>query len=344
MTKEFIFNDNSKESRWRSLILFGKNTSTYKFGYAKSLFNVIEKESTAVILDELALPYANYIIEHLKFHDKQGLSSTSKFLDACRARIKNKIDDNQLHAITMQEGFKYVVDAFQNLSGEMLSKPFYTKNVDFKRTKKLTISDDLLSMKESFQYQNLFEEIESRWHYVELAWAVKVPLSVLDLSYEEDNGFIHVFGDKKRRRSVTNARSALMGYQKGQCFYCCDKISIDPLSKYLCRVDHFIPYIQKKIHQPANIDGYWNLVLACQKCNGPSEKWDRVADEEFLNKLIKRNEFYIGAKRLIAEIIIQHTGATLTDRLNFLKKHYQLARDFNQITPWKPKERYPCLL
>ena len=80
------------------------------------------------------MPYANYIIEHLKFHDKQGLSSTSKFLDACRARIKNKIDDNQLHAITMQEGFKYVVDAFQNLSGEMLNKPFYTKNVDFKRT------------------------------------------------------------------------------------------------------------------------------------------------------------------------------------------------------------------
>jgi len=36
MTK-FQLNDPSLESQWRAIILFGKNSATYKFAFAKSL-------------------------------------------------------------------------------------------------------------------------------------------------------------------------------------------------------------------------------------------------------------------------------------------------------------------
>jgi hypothetical protein len=43
MTK-FQINDPSLESQWRVNILFGKNSATYKFAFAKSLLEIIEKE------------------------------------------------------------------------------------------------------------------------------------------------------------------------------------------------------------------------------------------------------------------------------------------------------------
>ena len=40
----FQANDPSLESQWRALILFGKNSATYKFAFAKSLLEIVEKE------------------------------------------------------------------------------------------------------------------------------------------------------------------------------------------------------------------------------------------------------------------------------------------------------------
>ena len=49
---EFQINDPSLESQWRALILFGKNSATYKFAFAKSLLELIEKETTSISLKE----------------------------------------------------------------------------------------------------------------------------------------------------------------------------------------------------------------------------------------------------------------------------------------------------
>ncbi len=38
---EFQENDVSLETQWRSLILFGRNSATYKFAFAKSLLDII---------------------------------------------------------------------------------------------------------------------------------------------------------------------------------------------------------------------------------------------------------------------------------------------------------------
>ena len=58
---EFQINDPSLESQWRALILFGKNSATYKFAFAKSLLELIEKETTSISLNELAKPFLNKV-------------------------------------------------------------------------------------------------------------------------------------------------------------------------------------------------------------------------------------------------------------------------------------------
>jgi hypothetical protein len=70
MTAQFQINDPSLESQWRAIILFGKNSATYKFAFAKSLLELIEQEKTKISLEELAIPFANSIVEHLKKSDK----------------------------------------------------------------------------------------------------------------------------------------------------------------------------------------------------------------------------------------------------------------------------------
>lgn len=71
MTK-FQINDPSLESQWRALILFGKNSATYKFAFAKSLLEIIDKGTTKISLLELSQPFSKNIIEHLRVNDKQG--------------------------------------------------------------------------------------------------------------------------------------------------------------------------------------------------------------------------------------------------------------------------------
>jgi hypothetical protein len=74
----------SLESSWRAVILFGRNVASYKFALAESLIELASQRKNQVGLDELAVPFARSICEHLKLADKQGSFGTSRFLDACR--------------------------------------------------------------------------------------------------------------------------------------------------------------------------------------------------------------------------------------------------------------------
>jgi hypothetical protein len=68
----FQANDPSLEPQWRAVILFGKNSATYKFAFAKSLLELVEQEKTTVSLQDLAEPFSRHIIAHLRQNDKQG--------------------------------------------------------------------------------------------------------------------------------------------------------------------------------------------------------------------------------------------------------------------------------
>ena len=112
---KFQENDPSLESQWRALILFGKNSATYKFAFAKSLLELVVQETTRISLKDLAVPFSRNITEHLKKSDKQGNSSSSKFLDYRREFNNSRISESELIDQTVRLGFVNVVDAFQNI-------------------------------------------------------------------------------------------------------------------------------------------------------------------------------------------------------------------------------------
>lgn len=340
MSTTFQINDPSLESQWRSLILFGKNSATYKFAFAKALMDLIDAQTTSISLSDLSVPFAGYIVEHLKLNDKQGNSQSSKYLNSCRAYINNELSIDQLYRDTEKLGFVNVIDAFQNVNGGIIPNPFYEKNFSVGK-KEIVITDNLLKLRDSFQYKNLDQEVEARWKLVETAWNLQVSRNLLNVQYNEDNSFLFVQENIMRRVNITSVRDALNGYQKGKCFYSFKDISIsrNDLNE-ICAVDHFLPHIHKIHHndEGANINGVWNLVLADSKVN--NDKRAKIPERKFLERLFNRNEFYIESKHPLAETIINQTGPTRQQRINFLQKQYNLASDLG-IQKWQPKVELP---
>lgn len=335
MTTRFQINDPSIESQWRAIILFGKNSATYKFAFAKSLLGLIEQEKTKISLDELAIPFANSIVEHLKKRDKQGNAGSSKFLEGCRSYINEKITKEDLYSLTEKYGFVNVVDAFQNVNGGTIPNAFYEKNYS-QGKKEIVVTDNLLKIKELFQYRNLEQEVEARWNLVETAWNLQINPNLLEVKYDESKSLFFIESNLMRRINITSVRDSLNGYQKGKCFYSYQDISINKNDINICEVDHFLPHVNKVAHSQtgANINGVWNLVLADSSIN--LHKKARIPEERFLHRLYNRNEFYIESKHPLAETIINQTGLTKESRRSFLEAQYNLALK-HSIHPWKPE-------
>ncbi len=332
---QFQINDPSLESQWRAIILFGKNSATYKFAFAKSLLELIEQEKTRISLEELSMPFANAIVEHLKKSDKQGNAGSSKFLEGCRNYINNTITKEDLYSLTEKYGFVNVVDAFQNVNGGTIPNPFYEKNYGHGK-KEIVVTDNLLKIKELFQFRNLEQEVEARWNLVETAWNLQINPNLLEVKYDESKSLFFIESNLMRRIDITSVRDSLNGYQKGKCFYSYQDISINKNDINICEVDHFLPHVNKLAHSQtgANINGIWNLVLADSSIN--LHKNARIPEERFLHRLYNRNEFYIESKHPLAETIINQTGLTKESRRSFLEAQYNLALK-HSIHPWKPE-------
>ena len=335
MTTQFQINDPSLESQWRAIILFGKNSTIYKFAFAKSLLGLIEQEKTKISLDELAIPFANSIVEHLKKSNKQGNASSSKFLEGCRNYINEKIIKEELYSLTEEYGFVNVVDAFQNVNGGTIPNAFYEKNYS-QGKKEIVVTDNLLKIKELFQYRNLEQEVEARWNLVETAWNLQINPNLLEVKYDERKSLFFIESNLMRRIDITSVRDSLNGYQKGKCFYSYQDISINKNDINICEVDHFLPHVNKLAHSQtgANINGVWNLVLADSSIN--LHKKARIPEKRFLQRLFNRNEFYIESKHPLSETIINQTGLTKESRRRFLEAQYNLALT-HSIQKWKPE-------
>ncbi len=328
----FQQNDPSLESQWRAIILFGKNTATYKFAFAKTLLQFIEEEQTSITLHDLALPFAKNVIEHLKRNDKQGNFKSSSFLDTCRKYIRNEIPESELLNGTAKLGFNNVIDAFQCVNGGTIPKVFYEKDYSSKN-KRIVLTDNLLKLKESFHFENFGYETEARWRLVETAWNLSLAPSLLEVQYDEQKEMFFLESSIMRRINITSVRDSLNGYQKGKCFYSFQDIGIHSKLDSLCHVDHFLPHVNKLIHKPSNINGVWNLVLADSSIN--RNKLAKVPKIKYLERLFNRNEFFIESKHPLSETIVNQTGKTQLERRKFLQHHYNLALQ-NSIHPWEP--------
>jgi len=323
-----------KESLWRSIILFGQNVASYKFALAKSLLEIAENEKTFVSLEELAVPFSRHITEHLKLTDKQSTSPTSKFLDACREFNNGELSKDKLIIATAKLGFVNVIDAFHFVNRAEVPVRFF---IDERGTSGgIRITGELLSLKESNQFQNLPSETEARWRLVETAWSVGIASKLLEVRHDEEAEIMFIETNLAKRINITSSRDALNGYQKGKCFYCFSDISIDSNSPDIADVDHFFPHTLIRVNFDVNLNGVWNLVLACQDCNrGATGKWASVPKLKYLERLHTRNNFLINSHHPLRETLIRQTGATETERHRFLQQQYNFAKS-TLIHEWSP--------
>lgn len=348
----FVDVEPTLENYWRAIILFGKNTASYKFALAKSLIDVsLERKSDLITLDDLALPYALHLAQHLKHSPKQSTAKTSQFIQACQDFNEGKIDEDRLIQITKKEGFKYVLDAFHVVNTKAVTERFYdVVNEEFfiderKFNKGIRLTDNLFKL--FYVYDNsakdLNQETESRWNLVEKAWELNINKNLIAVEFDQETKQLFTHDTKHRRTNITTSRGALNGYQKSRCFYCFKEISISSADDLLADVDHFFPHILKPdvltagCCRPVNVDGVWNLVLSCAECNrGESGKFAQVPTIELLERLNTRNEYLIGSHHPLRETLIMQTGTTERDRKYFLDKSYRFSKE-RLIHNWQPK-------
>jgi len=348
---KFINVEPTLENYWRAIILFGKNTASYKFALAKSLIDIsLAKNSDLISLKDLALPYALHLCEHLEHTPKQSTFRSGKFINACHDFNNKTIDQDELIYITTKEGFKYVLDAFHVVNTKAVNERFFDViNEQFfiderKYNKGIRLTDNLFKLFYVFDNSanNLNFEVESRWNLVEKAWALNMNKNLLSIEYDDTTKQLFTQDVSHRRTNITSSRGALNGYQKSRCFYCFTPISIASYDTMLADVDHFFPHTLKPqvanagCCRPVNVDGVWNLVLSCTDCNrGENGKFAQVPDLQLLQRLHTRNEYLINSHHPLRETLIIQTGKNERSRQYFLQKSFNFSKE-NLIHVWQP--------
>ena len=312
---------------WRSIILLGKNTSTYKFALAESLLEAARDGKSELQFDELSILYSKHLCRHLKKSPKQITSNNvGTFIRACQDYNNGKINHDQLIEITINNGYNHVIDRFHSVNRANLPIQFYDKTKNG-----IVLTDDIFSLIEEEFSSNLDVEVEARWKLIETAWELGISKNLL----YDDGRQIIVMENTCRRKDVTSARSALNGYQQGKCFYCGEDIIVSDDENNDCEVDHFFPHRLQSLMLNINFDGVWNLVLACQKCNrGVNGKFDSLPAFEYLQRLYLRNEYFIESHNPISETIKKQTGLTERERARYLNSVYNEAKNI-LIMEWK---------
>ena len=154
----FFENDPTLQSYWRSIILYGRNVASYKFALGKALIDLNKKPNDLIKLEDLSEPFSNHLCEHLKVNEKQITSSNSKFLNALKKFNEGTLRIDERNDITKKLGFVNVIDAFHVVnSGEVPTRFFYDERSNGMG---ISISDDLLQLSSTVQFDNLSHEIE----------------------------------------------------------------------------------------------------------------------------------------------------------------------------------------
>lgn len=331
--QKFVTPTPSRAEYWRAIVLFGRNVASYKFALAKSLLDLRSRSGELIYLEELAVPFARHICEHLGDAGKQTTSPTSRFLDSCLGFNRGEVTHDALIDTTVRLGFNNVIDAFHNVNQLDVPLRFFT---DARKRGAIQLTDDLIVMSSTISAPDLSAEVEARWRLVERAWELRISRNVVGVGYDEELQML-VAPRAGRRVAITSCRDALNGYQNGKCFYCERLISLTE-SSTMAEVDHFFPHCLAAM-SPAftsTVNGVWNLVLACGPCNrGAGGKFSRVPALPLLTLLHRRNEYLIASHHPLRETILAQTGTTEQMRRGFLQARYSIAHTL-LIQAWSP--------
>lgn len=324
--QQFVLAAPTDENQFRSIVLFGRNVASYKFALATALLDLASLGRHVVPLAELAEPFAVAISRHLQQAPKQVTSGRSKFLEECKRYNDGNIELQELVHVTTRLGFENVIDAFHRVGlAETPTRFFIDERTS--TTPAIAITDAMRELAQAVG-ATARQETEARWSLVETAWEIGTTTAVI--GYDSKTGDLL---RPARRKSITSARSALNGYQKGCCFYCFGPIVIIAGHDNLADIDHLFAFALEKRGLTRNLDGVWNLVLACQNCNrGAQGKFDSTPHQKYVERLHTRNQYLISSSHPLRETLIKQTGTTTAERRRFLQEKLTIAGTYSAAT------------
>jgi hypothetical protein len=298
---------------WRSIILYGLNTATYKIALGHCLAALAQNHKTYISMTELAEAFFG-LYQHRLSEFKRPQLSIAHRLTVMERIIElyamGTINYTQAIQKVEREAFKDVIPRFHTIA-DLQPMQFYEHSA-----KGLVLTDNLLAIFSDGGNAELLEELSSRWDLLEAAFELK--RASCNLSNDERQFYL------KRgyeRTHITHLRPVLNGYQDGLCFYCGEQMLAGDVD-----VDHLIP------RQFVYHDEPWNLVLAHTYCN--TQKSDALPELNYLEKLIERNEHFIASNHPLKKRFIDQLGSTPEARSRAVQRIYQDAQTAIPYT-WK---------
>jgi 5-methylcytosine-specific restriction endonuclease McrA len=320
------------EGDWRHIVRFGRNVASYKFALGQALLDLGAQQQTFVRLEDLAVPYAAAICEHLQVEDRQSTSAQSQFLDACRSHNRGELDAGQLAETTVRLGFANVVDAFHiSRGGESTQTRFF---VDERASRQgITLTDHLLELANGLQATVLPREVDARWNLVQMSWGLRLGTRLVSFEMTPDDDAVDLYAPARLRRGpITGVRDALSGYQDGRCAYCLGPFTDIGTSRVA--VDHVLPFVlMSRGWQDGDLHQVWNLVLACYACN--SAKRDRPPAADWMPWLDQRGEDLIASHHPLRDTLLSQLGPDPASRHQTLARRYAAAIEMMRSS-WKP--------
>ncbi|MFW6016354.1 MAG: HNH endonuclease [bacterium] len=213
-----------------------------------------------------------------------------------------KIDRTTAIEKVEKNAFNDVIPRFHVVNKDDIPIKFYEFNEN-----KLILTDNTFKMLFENEDIKLQDEVTSRWDLLEAAFAMKRKNNNLinDIrKFYLKNGY--------DRQDITHTVPVLNGYQNDICFYCGEKMTGQ------VHVDHVIP------RQLIRHDEIWNLVLAHGFCN--EQKSDALPPEEYIRKMIERNEHFIQSNHPIKNKLKEQLGNTAKQRAKHIYKVYDDAK------------------
>ena len=211
---KFLANESTKPmTATRAILVFGKNSATYKFALMKTLCELGPKSELSY--DEIGPTFLRHLASITKTVHTSSTGGTV-LSAAMDEHLSGLLEWSKLYDVAEQNIFNNVFDATHNVGGGSISSSarlFSTLKAD----RKIVLTDNLNSILASdSERKSLAIEAERRWEVVEEGWRSGMPQSPIANSSDDHVGLI--LG--RRRPSPRYSVPILHSLQKGRCFYC----------------------------------------------------------------------------------------------------------------------------
>ena len=289
---EFYRADPTSRSSWRLAILMGANSRTYKFALGQALLSLAAQGQEDVPLMDLARPYAMELAKRAQAFPQAPSSrplGPADFLTMLAEETPQALStgtpSERLVAAAEASMPSMVMQKFHNLRG-IGEVPHRFYRLTGQGPKRRVLLSPSLRELAATDLALLEAELSARWSLVETSFDAGIGPSLVRTGVlVSDNAELLL--DRVRRAPVAKARSALVGFQHGRCFYCQQPIRDLDVDVH---VDHVYPFsrMTNGSWTGPDLNGIWNLVVSCAACN--LAKSNRLPTDDEVQRLIDRND------------------------------------------------------